>query len=143
MVPEYGWSSFSGPWQFRSAWGYAYWLGCYSLANVLVLFQMRGMARRSPPQRKLDERAFPIRVKFSVPPLGTIGVAPDMYKWLESEVGRGRYAVHPTETVLWNAFAIHFVAVEDARAFVAAHPQLQLADGTDCVTYTSPYRRLD
>ena len=92
------------------------------------------MVRRTPPQRKTDEQAFPIRVKFVVPPFGTARVAPEMHLWLKEEVGRGRFAVHSTDALFTDAFAVHFVELDDAQAFMQAHPTLELAD-VDVATF--------
>ncbi|WP_221558234.1 hypothetical protein [Qipengyuania qiaonensis] len=66
-----------------------------------------------------------------------------MDEWLQQKVGQGRFAVHGTEAIAMNAFAVHFVALKDALAFAQAHPNLELADCTRNISYTSPYKRAD
>jgi putative SOS response-associated peptidase YedK len=97
------------------------------------------MDRRSPPQKKLDVRDFPVRVHVLVPERGFENLLPDMHRWLEAEVGRGSYAVHGAGVGLTHATAWYFRTVEEAQAFVAAFPMLELADGTELPTYQSPH----
>lgn len=96
------------------------------------------MSRRSTPQSKVDDRAFPIRVKVAVP--GT-GLGPRLnayHQWLGAELGPGEYAQHATTATGTDATAFYFREIETARAFLAAFPDIVLADGTLQVGYTSP-----
>ena len=52
------------------------------------------MDRRSPPQKRIDDHAFPVRVKVLVPERGFDNLLLDMDRWVDTEVGRGCYAVH-------------------------------------------------
>ena len=52
------------------------------------------MTRRSTPQRRIDDEAFPVRVKLLVPEGGFERQFDDLYRWLDQEVGRGEYAFH-------------------------------------------------
>ena len=52
------------------------------------------MERRSPPQKRIDDHAFPVRVKVLVPERGFENLLLDMHRWLDAEVGRGSYAEH-------------------------------------------------
>jgi hypothetical protein len=61
-----------------------------------------------------------------------------MERWLVAEVGRDSYAQHSAHTAS-EATAWYYRTVEEARAFVAAFPQLRLADGTELPTYQSPH----
>ncbi len=97
------------------------------------------MCRRSPAQKAIDDRAFPVRVKVLVPERGFETLHGDMDRWLEAEFGRGNYARHGATGSLADAAAWYFLTVDDARAFVAAFPSLALADGTDHPTYQSPH----
>jgi len=56
------------------------------------------MCRRSPPQKAIDDRAFPVRVKMLVPERGFENLLFSMDGWLEAELGRGNYAQHATAT---------------------------------------------
>jgi hypothetical protein len=66
---------------------------------------------------------------------------PEVYTWLESEVGRGNYALHGGSTVGLGrkVAAFYFRAAEPAHHFIAAFPELVLADGTDSPAYRSPH----
>ena len=97
------------------------------------------MNRRSTPQHIVDDRAFPVRVRVF---LAEGGLNPwETDGWLTREVGRGNYAQHsasmPGEGRHTTAF--YFRDAETARAFVAAFPDLVLADGTELPGYTSPF----
>jgi hypothetical protein len=61
-----------------------------------------------------------------------------MHRWLDSQVGRGSYAVHGAGEGLTHATAWYFRTVEEAQAFVRTFPMLELADGTELPTYQSP-----
>lgn len=100
------------------------------------------MVRRSPPQKKLDERAFPIRVKFTTPQLGFGNRLLDLHVWLDAEVGRGHYATHPAPAFGNGAMGVYLRDIDLARALVLAFPDLELADGTDDITYSSPAQRV-
>ncbi len=92
------------------------------------------MPTRSTPQKKIDDRAFPVRVKFRVPQRGFGQSYTEMYDWLNTKVGFGGYAKHSEG----HAAAFYFLDVETAQHFIAAFPQLELADGTLSRTYSSP-----
>lgn len=96
------------------------------------------MVRRTTPQWKIDERTFPIRVKFAAPPLGFGNRILDLYGWLDQEVGRGHYAIHPTNAQAMDAIGVHLRDIELAKLLVAAFPDFELADGIDSLTYSSP-----
>ena len=97
------------------------------------------MDRRSPPQKRIDDHAFPVRVKVLVPERGFENLLLDMYRWLDAEVGRGNYARTASAPAWRMRTAWYFRTVEEAQAFVAAFPMLVLADGTELPTYRSPY----
>jgi len=92
------------------------------------------MDRRSPPQKKLDDRAYPVRVHVRVPERGFENLLLDMHRWLDTEVGRGNFAAHGAGTGLTDAVAWYFRTIEEAQAFVARFPMLELADGTELPT---------
>ncbi|MDO5704079.1 MAG: hypothetical protein Q4G49_03280 [Paracoccus sp. (in: a-proteobacteria)] len=69
-----------------------------------------------------------------------------MFNWLDTRLGRGHYAQHaaascPAAGRVLHRIAIYFRHPADTAAFVAAFPDVDLADGTILPTYTSPYRR--
>ena len=45
------------------------------------------MDRRSPPQKRTDDHAFPVRVKVLVPERGFENLLLDMHHWLDAETG--------------------------------------------------------
>lgn|GEM_PF-855950 len=96
------------------------------------------MTQRSTPQRKADEAAFPIRLKFIVPVGGLGNMLVDMHDWLRSNIGSARHAVHSGRSVTMASIAIYFVDMAEAVRFTEAFPALELADGTLCSTYSSP-----
>ncbi|MCH2487949.1 MAG: hypothetical protein MK010_09445 [Erythrobacter sp.] len=99
------------------------------------------MTKRTRAQQKTDDLAFPIRVKFVVPPLGLMGLSSRMTIWLRDTLGPARYATHSAMALGNQAIGVHFVTLEDAQAFVAAFPELEIADGTRSKTYYAPGRR--
>ena len=96
------------------------------------------MSRRSTPQQKTDRAAYPVHVRVLVPETGFGVILDRMFLWLDAHVGRGEYAHIPSDSLLGDAMAFLFRCTETARAFVVAHPELVLADGTMSVTYSSP-----
>ena len=66
------------------------------------------MDRRSPPQKKLDDRAFPVRVHVLVPERGFENLLLDVHRWLDAEVGRGNFAAHGAGAGLTQATAWYF-----------------------------------
>ena len=100
------------------------------------------MVRRSTPQKKLDERAFPVRVRIATPDNG-FGVELDaVYRWLSAEIGGGQYAVHSSSGIACDAVGFHFRDLECATHFLRAFPGLKLADGVDSICFTSPAQSL-
>ena len=99
------------------------------------------MTRRSTPQKRIDDDAFPVRVKVLVPECGFDRRMPDLYAWLDREVGRGNYALHAGSTVglARNVAAFYFRAADPAHRFTAVFPDVVLADGTESPVYRSPY----
>lgn len=98
------------------------------------------MVRRSTPQAKIDERAFPVRIFLPVPPRGFGTMLNDMHRWLGEHTGRGNYALHGAGTLssFPDSVAIYVRHPRDAVALLDAFPSLTLADGTERPGYTSP-----
>lgn len=102
------------------------------------------MARRSTPQRDIDERAFPVQIRILVPERGfgqLLGVGPDTIDaWLDREVGRGNWALHPAGQMTdgRERTAVYLLHPAPAARFLEAFPMLELADGTTGSTFTSP-----
>jgi hypothetical protein len=99
------------------------------------------MTRRSSPQRRIDDEAFPVRVKLLVPEGGFGRRLTELHVWLDREAGRGEYAFHAASTlgIPKGAVAVYFWTPATAHRFVGSFPDLLLADGTDSVVYTSPH----
>lgn len=89
------------------------------------------MIRRSTPRSKVDDIAFPIRVKIVVPPYGLSTLLDEMHQWLKASCLPNEYASHPAQTRGGSATAYYFRDIETARAFLARFPALALADCTD------------
>ena len=95
------------------------------------------MSRRTAPQHKADDIAFPVRVKVRVPECGFGTLLAQIYTWLDREIGRGEYAHHSATAIGMDATAFYFRNPEAAAQFVSAF-DLKLADGTGGLTYSSP-----
>jgi hypothetical protein len=97
------------------------------------------MTRRSTPQARTDDLAFPVRVKFAVPGSGirsihdTLGER--MREWLRRELAPGDYAWHAATSIGINATALYFRSIADAHRFVDAFPEFALADATGRAAY--------
>ncbi len=96
------------------------------------------MNRRSTPQKKTDDTAFPIRIKVAIPKRGMGMLTGAYHNWLNEELGPGHFANHSTSTVGGSATAFYFRDLDNARQFLEAFPMLNLADGTTSVAYSSP-----
>src|SRR5687768_6890915 len=99
------------------------------------------MVRRTRAQSKTDDLAYPLRVKFCVPPNGLGGLHARLHAWLAAELGQRRYAVHSGSGFGGQMFAIYFRSLDEARRCIEAFPQLQMADGVISPAYYSPAAR--
>lgn len=88
-------------------------------------------ARRSTPQKKIDERNFPVRVRFSKPENGFGTRINDLHDWLDREVGRGNYAVHGALYRTRDAIAVHLRTTNAASLMVMTFGDFELADWTN------------
>lgn len=96
------------------------------------------MVRRSTPQKQVDDRAFPIRIKIAAHKGGMGQLYDVVHLWLRDTIGTGNYAVHGFRGYPDDANAYYFRSIEDAARFLAAFPQLRLADGTRSPDHASP-----
>jgi hypothetical protein len=81
------------------------------------------MTRRSTPRSKVDDWAFPIRLRVVVPELG-FGQRIDVYlAWLRA-LGADQYA-------WWAGGTLYFRSLQTAERFLKAFPELVLADMVD------------
>ncbi|BBC72938.1 conserved hypothetical protein [Altererythrobacter sp. B11] len=101
------------------------------------------MPRRSIQQSKYDELAFPIRIRFRVPPGGIGEVSYRLHDWMIHQIGSGACAQHSSSCLIGSAFALHFRRIEDAARCIAEFPELELADAIDSPAYISPYKGRD
>lgn len=99
------------------------------------------MVKRSTPQREIDERAFPVRMLVCVPKIGFGVRTTAIHEWLSDQVGRADHAFHPAgrQHAGRDVVAVYFRNPAPAMAFLAAFPDMELADGTALPGYTSPY----
>ncbi|MEL6931571.1 MAG: SOS response-associated peptidase [Pseudomonadota bacterium] len=68
-----------------------------------------------------------------------MGTLSDHYLgWPNNNLGAGDYANHSSTTTGGSATAFYIRDLENARAFLAAFPMLELADGTTSIAYSSP-----
>ena len=77
-----------------------------------------------------------------MPPGGLGQELNDLQTWLRSEIGGGQYAVHSAGGIGTDAVGIYFRDLYGARCFMRAFPTLELEDGTESVSYTSPAQSL-
>jgi hypothetical protein len=94
------------------------------------LFDAHRVNRRTTAQAKTDDAAFPVRVKIVVPRFGLGRSLDAIERWLRDHVGKGNFACHSAPGIGTDTMAVHFRNVDIARSFVAAFPDLELADGT-------------
>lgn len=98
------------------------------------------MTRRSTSQRTIDNGAFPILVLIHVPGNGLGRLMDDIHSWCRDNLPPGDFAHHSGGSFAFggDATAWYFRRVEDAAAFLAANPLVELADGSASRAYTSP-----
>lgn len=101
------------------------------------------MSRRSIPQPKIDDAAFPVRVYLRVPGDGLGRRLDALLQWLSENLDRGDYAIHaggrhPGSNGLEDRLAIYVRHPEIASTLLAQFSELELSDGTEAIAYTSP-----
>ncbi|WP_241565086.1 SOS response-associated peptidase family protein [Paenirhodobacter populi] len=97
------------------------------------------MTRRTTPQAKTDEAAFPIRVLFYVPENGLGKNSEIIWHWLDMTIGRGNFAWHSRgRDAHRDRFALYFRDPVAPSLFTQAFPFLEIADGTLLPGYYSP-----
>lgn len=96
------------------------------------------MTRRSTPQKKIDDLAFPIRVKIVVPGSGFGIRLIDAHAWLRDNLPKLGFAQHAATGFHPHATAFYFRRIEDATRFLEAFPDFDLADTVAGATYTAP-----
>ena len=98
------------------------------------------MSRRTGPQKTKDDATFPVRVKLRIPPTGLGRRMEAVNHWLTNEVGQADHAWHSATALGSDAVALYFRDIVAASAFCVAFPDLELADGTQSIVYSSPAR---
>lgn len=92
-----------------------------------------GMARhRSQSRAKIDDQAFPIRVRVKVPETGYGTMIDAMIAWLRTNA-EGAHAWHPGgsgggQWTVCSTNFLYFRAIDAAQQFLAAFPGLELCD---------------
>ncbi|MEO0498966.1 MAG: hypothetical protein AAF205_00215 [Pseudomonadota bacterium] len=99
------------------------------------------MVRRSTPQKKIDDGAFPIRVCLFVPEKGFGRDGDRAHAWLRDNLGWMEFAWHAAGGFPQDSVGLYFRRLADAQAFLDAFPHFELADTTRSSSYTSPYTR--
>ena len=100
------------------------------------------MVRRSTPRKKLDERAFPIRVKVLQKTIGQDWLRKDRAEaWLRENVGVGEFARYSVIDNDPNVEAFYFRSVEAAQRFLEAFPDYDLADTTHMQSHLQEAKR--
>lgn len=98
------------------------------------------MTRRSTPQAKIDDSAFPVRLLICVPEMGLGSRSDALHEWLATRIGRGNYAWHAGgRGGTRDRIALYFREPDSASACLTAFPDLELADGTCLPGYSSPF----
>ncbi|WP_454798606.1 hypothetical protein [Novosphingobium lindaniclasticum] len=95
------------------------------------------MVRRSTPQWKVDELAFPVRILFYEKDIAVVNYM-RIHEWLMAHMRRGDYAEHGGPGQGSMTVAYYFRTTEDAHRFRSAFADIELADGTARDTYNSP-----
>jgi hypothetical protein len=89
------------------------------------------MVRRSTPQNKTDDSAFPVRIYLRVPKDAYGPTYNALHSWLVAEVRRGEFAWHSGGSGSgFDRSALYFRHPSVAVAMLAAFPELVLSDGT-------------
>ena len=95
--------------------------------------------KRADPWYKDADRQFPIRVKFVLPEGGLYKLGLDPDQWLRANLGPAMWHWGPADSnVGRQTTAYYFRRLEDAERFIAAFPQMALADGVAAPIETTP-----
>jgi hypothetical protein len=93
-------------------------------------------ARRSTPQRDIDDRAFPVRIRIEISPKGFGLRLTDAVIWLGNNLPKFAWAHHSPPRCPGVAF--YFRAPADASRFLEAFPDFVLADQVCGPGYSAP-----
>lgn len=78
------------------------------------------MSRRTSPQSKTDDRAFPVQIKVLTPEFSLSMLPQDPWRWLDCEIGRGEYATTGARCYVGDVMVLHLRCLEDAGRFLDA-----------------------
>lgn len=95
------------------------------MRRLVARAHQAAVVKRSEPKSKVDDRQFPIRLKFKMPAAGLREGGWRIENWLRDELGIHDHAVQ----AMGSQFAAYFRKLADAQCFVDAFPHLTLADG--------------
>ena len=101
------------------------------------------MSRRSTPQSKIDDTAFPVRLRVVVPEYGFGPQLSAIHSWLDTTLGRGNFAHHGGGRAIAQQGTVeyttlfYFRTAHAAAAFADAF-DVTLCDGTEAESYRSP-----
>ena len=99
------------------------------LLLVTILLYPPLMPQRSITHSEPANDAFPVQMHLLVPEQGFGKVLLEILRWLRREVGGDNFARRDASTFEREILAIHLRRPEDAAAFLAAFPKLELTDG--------------
>jgi hypothetical protein len=96
--------------------------------------------KRADPWYKAADREYPVRVRFRLPEAGMYQLSLDPQEWLRANLGPKMWQWGPAGWSGKRRQATHyyFRLLEDAQRFVAAFPQLELADDVAAPVDTTP-----
>ena len=109
----------------------------YAFARAMALAQsvsacnVHVMSRHTSPNKRRIDDAFPIRVKIRIPPGGLGNQLSEIHSWIRNNLGPELCQHFSTRGVHCQATAYYFRTMEDAESFLAAFPELALADGVN------------
>lgn len=87
----------------------------------------------------MDNSAFPVRIKVWISEPWTSDQYQRIETWLLENVGHGRYAKHCSRTMGEDSAAYFFRTMDAGCRFLAAFPELELADGTISPSFIKPH----
>ena len=92
------------------------------------------MSRRSTPQHRRFDDAYPVRLRLRMPRDGWGVALHDHREWARRTLGPGAMGFGATTVSGGEPVSVlYFRDVEGARAFLAAFPAVALADGVDAL----------
>jgi hypothetical protein len=110
--------------------------GTNHLLRLVGAANRHPMSRRSQSRFKIDDKAYPVRVKVIVPDGGMQLISGRVSAWLTAELDKLAWSWGPAPaTGCGQVTAYHFRRLEDAQRFTTAFPELVLADDVDALAH--------